>query len=276
MLLVGAGPARAIKDIPPTCESQGGVVTIDGGYWQPTIERRGDRIVPTYAKGTIKCRPVKPTVTNTDTIVMPTESTIDMRGGSFAPGASPEADGSPEIEFEIGPSIDYPVQLLLGDGDDHVTAGVVANRSLGFNLNPSTTDSDADILLTPEKRKDLRSGNVTLRAGRGDDIIDAGGGAGFAARTKLGLGAFFGGPGRDTIIGTGGYDLIAGGGGRDTIDAGRKADEIRTRDRSKDLVLCGPGRDTLFRDRRDRGNGCERNYLPGLEPPPTHIPGPRP
>lgn len=272
LLLVFAAPVEGFEDIPPRCKFKDGVVTIDPGYWQPTVERRGDRIVPTYTRGAIKCKPAAPTIDNTDTIAMTDESTIDFRGGPFAPGASPEADGSPEIEFEISED-GYPIDLLFGNGDDHVTAGVIEGGSIGLNLNPSQADIDADILLRSEE---LGFSNVTIHAGGGDDLIDAGGGPGFAPRTKVSIGFLFGDAGNDTLIGTDDFDLIEGGGGTDRVDGRMKPDLIRTRDKSSDIVACGSGRDTLYRDRRDRGTDCERNYLPGQEPPdpkPPNIPG---
>lgn len=268
LLLLLAAPAEGIEDIPPKCKFRGGVVTIDGGFWQPTIERRGDKIVPTYAKGSFECKPAAPTVNNTDKIVMTDESTIDLRGGPFAPGASPEADGSPEIEFEITQA-GYPIDLVFGSGDDYVTAGVLRNRSVGVNLNPSDADTDADVLLLSE---DIDFANIGFLAGPGNDRIDAGGGHGFAPRTKLGIGYLDGGPGDDTLIGTNDFDLIDGGRGADEIDGRRKADLIRTRDGSSDEIACGPGRDALYRDRRDKGTDCEANYLPGQEPPPPKPP----
>jgi hypothetical protein len=266
-VLVASQPSAAFKDVPPRCKFRNGVVTIDPGYWQPTVERRGDRIVPTYARGEVACKPTSPTVANTDTIVMPDESTIDLRGGPFAPGASPEADGSPEIEFEIS-GYDYPVDLFLGGGDDHLTAGVLGARSLGINLNPSDADTDADVVLTSDE---LRDANVSIHGGAGDDVIDTGGGPGFDARSRVSIGLLHGDAGDDTLIGADGYDFIVGGAGSDTIDGRKKADMIKTRDKSRDVVACGPGRDVLRRDRRDRATACERNYLPGQEPP-----GPKP
>jgi len=262
-LLLGAAPAEGLAGKRPKCKQDDGVVTVESRWWQPTIARRGDAIVLTYGNHRVaRCKPAA-TIYNTDTIAMSDESTIDFRGGPFAPGASPEVDGSPEIEFEIGPSIAYPVDLLLGNGDDHVMAGVVANRAIGFNVNPSEADTDADVLLMPESPRDLKTANAMVRAGGGNDVIDASGGPGFAPRTKFTVGTIDGGAGRDTLIGTAGYDFIAGGGGNDVIEGGRKSDLIETRDRSKDLVDCGSGRDTLLRDRRDRANACERNLLPG-------------
>lgn len=255
-------------------------MTVDTDWWQPTIVRRGEEIVVAYGKNRfVHCNPVA-TIHNTDTVVMTDESTIDLRGGPFSPGASAETDGSPEIEFEIGPSIEYPVDLMLGDGDDHITAGVLGDSAIGVNLNPSEADTDADVTLTPDDPESLGFANLQIHAGAGDDVIDANGGNGFARRSRYGVGFIFGDGGSDTILGTDSYDWIAGGGGSDTIDARGKADSINTRDGSSDRVICGRGRDSLLRDRLDKGaTGCESNLLPNQDlplPDPPHIPHLRP
>jgi hypothetical protein len=70
-----------------------------------------------------------------------------------------------------------------------------------------------------------------------------------------------GGGGRDTIQGRGGADCLTGGGGRDRISGGAGNDVINARDGQVDTVSCGPGRDTVRADRRDRLSGCERRRL---------------
>ena len=51
------------------------------------------------------------------------------------------------------------------------------------------------------------------------------------------------GPGADTVVGGSGADAIASGGGSDTVD-------VRSRERDK--VSCGPGRDLVIADLKDR------------------------
>jgi hypothetical protein len=69
----------------------------------------------------------------------------------------------------------------------------------------------------------------------------------------------------DTIRTFAGNDRIGAGKGVDDIDAGPGNDSITSDDESpvrrgaRDIVRCGPGRDTVIADRRDRvGNDCER------------------
>ena len=68
----------------------------------------------------------------------------------------------------------------------------------------------------------------------------------------------FGGRGNDLLFGGRGNDLLVGGRGRDSLSGGRGRDRINSRDGRRDTVNCGPGRDRLTRDRRDRVRGCER------------------
>jgi Ca2+-binding RTX toxin-like protein len=58
----------------------------------------------------------------------------------------------------------------------------------------------------------------------------------------------YGGTGRDEI--TGGFDV-------DLMYGGPGADLIVARGGSADVVDCGPGRDTVIRDSRDRVRNCE-------------------
>lgn len=56
-----------------------------------------------------------------------------------------------------------------------------------------------------------------------------------------------------------GDDDVQPGPGADDVDAGAGNDIIRSRDRTRDVLRCGPGRDKVFADRRDRiGRDCER------------------
>jgi uncharacterized repeat protein (TIGR01451 family) len=68
----------------------------------------------------------------------------------------------------------------------------------------------------------------------------------------------FGLAGSDRLFGGPGNDLLDGGPGSDVLDAGAGNDLLRVRDGSSDTVLCGPGRDTVRADRRDKvARSCE-------------------
>ena len=87
----------------------------------------------------------------------------------------------------------------------------------------------------------------------------AGGGSG---RDRL-----LGGGGRDTLRGDSGDDALAGGPGNDTLSggggrngysAGSGNDTVEARNRQRERVDCGPGRDKATVDRSDRVRRCER------------------
>jgi Tol biopolymer transport system component len=64
---------------------------------------------------------------------------------------------------------------------------------------------------------------------------------------------------RDLLYGLGGDDRITGGGGEDDLHGGSGDDVLLARDRSRDRLDCGPGRDRVVADRRDViAHDCER------------------
>ncbi len=68
-----------------------------------------------------------------------------------------------------------------------------------------------------------------------------------------------GGAGNDHLIGGYGADRITGGSGIDRISGGDENDTIGVRDRRRDKVRCGRGRDTVTADRGDSvSRDCER------------------
>lgn len=63
----------------------------------------------------------------------------------------------------------------------------------------------------------------------------------------------------DTLRSLAGADEVVPGPGKDEVDSGAGADLIRARDRERDVVRCGPGRDLLIADRPDHAaRDCER------------------
>jgi Ca2+-binding RTX toxin-like protein len=51
--------------------------------------------------------------------------------------------------------------------------------------------------------------------------------------------------------------VLNGGAGTDRLYGGPGNDVLRARDGQRDVVDCGPGRDTAYVDRLDRVSGCE-------------------
>jgi Ca2+-binding RTX toxin-like protein len=67
-----------------------------------------------------------------------------------------------------------------------------------------------------------------------------------------------GGPGSDRLTGGRGNDVLVGGSQVNAYDAGPGNDYVNSRNRKRELVLCGSGRDRARADRRDRLRSCER------------------
>jgi Ca2+-binding RTX toxin-like protein len=68
--------------------------------------------------------------------------------------------------------------------------------------------------------------------------------------------------GDDKLVGRGGADTIIAFEGNDHVRAGRKKDIVVANGGQLTFVACGPGRDTVSADRRDRiGKSCERKQF---------------
>jgi Ca2+-binding RTX toxin-like protein len=93
------------------------------------------------------------------------------------------------------------------------------------------------------------AGGDRIRGHGGADRINAGAGDDCAS----------GQGGADRIKGGDGADVLKGGRGRDRIKGGKGADVIRVRRGGRDRVNCGPGKDTVYLNKRfDRAHNCEK------------------
>jgi hypothetical protein len=209
------------------------------------ITRSGDRIAVSDDRTItpVHCAGDTPTVTNVDTIAFDGETgtalAIDERQGPFAPGATDEVGGGPEIEFQI----DWDDGFLAVNGAQQGNAfefGAMPGQ-LGLDLNPGLGAPDVDAALGSVAF-------VVARGGDGRDTLTAKGGAGFAGPFASDV-AFEGKGGRDSLIGGPLEDDLNGGKGRDRIVA---------RDGNRDTVHCGEGKDRVKADRHDKLAGCER------------------
>jgi arylsulfatase A-like enzyme len=67
-----------------------------------------------------------------------------------------------------------------------------------------------------------------------------------------------GGEGDDVLFGRAGRDRLVGGPGGDVFYGGYGPDRVEARDGTRDVIVCGPGRDVVFADLLDGvGRGCE-------------------
>jgi Ca2+-binding RTX toxin-like protein len=184
------------------------------------------------------------TTTNTNTILVTGSGrddvfVVDLRGGPFAPGATPDPDGSSEIEFQVdlgaGPDL---LRIFGARGPDRIVVG-----SSGVDLDD---DAAANITMT-------RMAALVLGLG-GDDVLSGRGGADTGGEHELFLG-LFGGGGRDRLIGGSRGDTLVGGGGADAL-VGRGGADILVGRAGRDVLKGGGGGDLLIGGRgRDRMSG---------------------
>jgi hypothetical protein len=158
----------------------------------------------------------------------------------------------------------------------------------GQTVLTGTPGRDVIIGTDAADRIDGRGGNDTICAGRGNDTVRGGAGddviRGGAGRDRLlgdsGRDVLLGGAGNDDLRGGDGRDTLGGGSGADRVDGGagndflddRKLggdgedrllggtgnDRIATAGSTGDNVDCGPGKDSVTLDLKDRQRRCER------------------
>jgi hypothetical protein len=202
------------------------------------------------------CAPIVPTVDNTDRIevILNTEGDADldvsMASGPLAPGATPELDGTSEIEIGIVFDEDGQVANFVGDGGvNHFRFGV-GHGLKGVNLNAQLEAlPDVDATMTyqappPDSDSvDLRGGPLAKATTLGgDDSVSTGGGPEFEAPFGGALIAY-GGSGNDTIAATGHrYNALFGGAGDDRLFGGSKFNDISAGN-GDDLVVGGDGQE---------------------------------
>jgi FG-GAP repeat protein/hemolysin type calcium-binding protein len=203
----GSAYAFALREL-AGCTRNGSTLSIEVAAGTTTIGRSGVSIT---VNG-VPCADA--TVDNIDTInvVGTTDSELlqlDLTGGQFAPGLTPEGSGASEIELAID----------LGGGNDTllVQYGALGDRarlgSAGINLN---LDDDSDVTLVGIE-------GVTVNGGAGDDTISGAGNAGTGGLFPLPL-VLNGDSGRDKLTGGAANDVQNGGDGNDTLSANKNQD----------------------------------------------------
>jgi Ca2+-binding RTX toxin-like protein len=122
---------------------------------------------------------------------------------------------------------------IFGLGGDDVILGLRGNDALDGGAGNDNLDGGKG----RDKLKG-QAGNDSLTGGDGDDVL-------------------IGGPGRDKLNGGKGNDKLTGNGGKDSLVGGPGNDTINSRDGVAELVKCGPGKDRVKADKKDRLSGCE-------------------
>lgn len=147
-----------------------------------------------------------------------------------------------ETSVPIVPPRSCMVRRTGGENDDRILGGLLGDMLVGGR---------GDDRLFGRAGADCVSGgpgNDRLVGGSGNDRV--GGGPGYDRLN--------GGPGNDRLDGGTHDDRLIGGPGRDAFIGGEGNDRINARDRRRERIDCGPGRDRAKVDRRDRVTRCER------------------
>jgi Ca2+-binding RTX toxin-like protein len=134
--------------------------------------------------------------------------------------------------------------VLVGTAGRDVISGRGGDDCLfGFGNNDRLTGGTGDDSLSGG------SGDDRLAGDAGADVLNGGGGSD----------RMTGGAGADKLTGGNGNEEITPGAGKDRVLAGGGNDTISARDRTRDTIDCGAGRDKVTADKADTVNrNCER------------------
>jgi hypothetical protein len=158
-------------------------------------------------------------VTNTDKIQIfrdgvnaPGGLELDMTQGQFAPGATPESDGSSEIEIAVTDTSNDPLgftnslHVIGSTGNDTIVANPNGNVNFGNDFDLPDVAYSSSSQVAPFF--------VEVQGGLGNDRI-----RGAALKGQFANVLLDGGPGNDTIMGSPVHERLRGGLGDDRITA---------------------------------------------------------
>lgn len=135
-------------------------------------------------------------------------------------------------------------EIWSGDREDVVEGGAGNDRIIGGDGNDDLDGGEGRDVVWGGLGKD------TLFGGQGDDALHGGDRLDrFDPRFPDDTDVLDGGPGSD---------VVDGGDGEDAVRSGSGTDIVLARDKLRDHVDCGRGRDRLVADRIDRQRHCER------------------
>jgi Ca2+-binding RTX toxin-like protein len=182
------------------------------------------------------------TTTNIDTVVVNGAGgaetvNLSLAGGPFAPGASPESSGVPEIEISVSLAGGSDTLVITGSsGSDAIEFG-----TLGVNVND---DDDTDVTISAVEV-------FVVNAGDGPDTVSGEGGddtglpflSALTLNGESGTDTLTGGATNDSVSGGAGSDALVGGGGNDVLLAGAEDDTL-SGEAGNDWMDGGSGGDT--------------------------------
>lgn len=141
--------------------------------------------------------------------------------------------------------------LIGGPGNDRLNGGTGNDALEGSRGNDTASGGSGRDRIVGESGRDRLSGGSgrdALNGGSSPDRLSGG-----ASHDRLS-----GGSGNDRLTGSTGNDRLTGGSGRNSYSAGSGRDRVNARNRRRERINCGSGRDTAVVDRADRVRGCER------------------
>ncbi len=135
--------------------------------------------------------------------------------------------------------------VILGlDGDDTITAGMLADELRGGRGSDKIAGGSGDDTIYGDTGNDLLSGgqgNDLIAAGEGDDNV-AGGKGNDTVTGGKGNDVISGDTGNDNLIGNSGDDTLIGGAGNDTVDGSSGNDKL-VAGSGDDLLIARTGTD---------------------------------
>lgn len=218
----------------------------------------------------IPCSGGTPTTSNVDRLNLVAGPKASLNGNMDAavlhPGATPEADGTSELEaVVVYGNRENELTVRGSAGPDQFQVGRDAAGVFGVNVNPGEPSADLDV--------EVMSGSLAIDGAGGPDMLAVGGVGLTTPRSPItffgsaGRDTLIGGPdsdflhggrGRDRLVGLGGDDYLDGSDGSDRASAGTGRDAVFVGGGGGARVNCGGGQDFAGRDRGDRLHGCER------------------
>ncbi|HWH94198.1 MAG TPA: hypothetical protein VNT03_10085 [Baekduia sp.] len=166
---------------------------------------------------------------------------IDQGNGPFGPGATPETDGTSEVEVQIATNTASPdvLRVIGTNGDDTIRVGKGAAVNLGDG-STAATDQDVDVTMT------TRPAAIEVFGRGGSDLLSGGGTSSGVAQPWDGLLTMSGGPGADALIGSPStFEFLDGGADDDVMFTadGSGLDTVRD--------IAGQGNDVAHVDAKD-------------------------
>ena len=178
---------------------------------------------------------------------------VDGLGGDDCVDLGPGADRA-----RGGPGADL---MLGGTGADRMAGRSGGDRVRGHAGGDRISGAGGRDRMTGDGGRDVITGGSSrdrIWGGPAGDRI-SGGSSGDRLSGGPHADRIAGSSGNDSVRGDSGGDRLSGGTGRDRLSGGSGDDRLAARDRRRDRISCGKGRDVVLADRRDWVAGdCER------------------